>query len=196
MRFVAQIIASLIMIYGAGVVITDIGAVSFSGNVVYLGWLSVPFTVFATLGIINALNMCDGLDGLSGSLAFISLVGLFIGAISGQMNSNVILLTFLGAGVLGFLMFNLRIFRRKHASVFMGDAGSMFLGFALTWFAIHLAQGMNRTITPATALWFLMLPIFDTVAMIFRRLVKRRSPFSPGSGAHPSRPGNGRVYGQ
>jgi UDP-GlcNAc:undecaprenyl-phosphate GlcNAc-1-phosphate transferase len=60
----------------------------------------------------------------------------------------------------------------------MGDAGSMFLGFSLTWFAIVLSQGPNRVITPASALWLMMLPIFDTVAMIFRRAVRRRSPFS------------------
>ncbi len=179
LRFIAQIIASLVMIYGGNVVITDIGAVSFSGDVIYLGWLSVPFTVFATLGIINALNMSDGLDGLSGSLALISLIGLMIGAVLAAPTVNVILILLLAASVLGFLMFNLRIFRREQASIFMGDAGSMLLGFSITWFAITLTQGMNRTIAPATALWFLMLPIFDTVAMIFRRLVRRRSPFVP-----------------
>lgn len=177
-RFGAQIIASLLMIYGANIVVTDFGAITFAGDVVYLGWLSVPFTVFATLGVINALNMCDGLDGLSGSLTLISLVGLMIAASISGASLNGVLLTLLAACVFGFLIFNLRIFRRKRASIFMGDAGSMFLGFALTWFVISLSQGMDRAITPASALWFVMLPIFDTVAMMFRRTIRRRSPFS------------------
>ncbi len=61
----------------------------------------------------------------------------------------------------------------------MGDAGSMFLGFALTWYAISLSQGESRVISPAAALWFLMLPIFDTVTMMLRRILRGRSPFSP-----------------
>jgi UDP-GlcNAc:undecaprenyl-phosphate GlcNAc-1-phosphate transferase len=177
-RFGAQIVASLLMIFGAGVVLTDFGNMSFSGEMVYLGWLSVPFTVFATLGVINALNMCDGLDGLSGSLAFISLFGLFLAALLSDAFLSTLMLAMLATSVLGFLMFNLRIFRRRQASLFMGDAGSMFLGFSLTWFAISMSQGPERSITPASALWFMMLPIFDTVAMIFRRAVRRRSPFS------------------
>jgi UDP-GlcNAc:undecaprenyl-phosphate GlcNAc-1-phosphate transferase len=176
-RIAAQVIASLLMIYGADVVLADLGAMSFFGNVIYMGWLSVPFTVFATLGVINALNMSDGLDGLSGSLALISLFGLFVATLIGNAFLNSLYVAMLAAAVLGFLMFNLRIFRRHNASVFMGDAGSMFLGFSLTWFAISLSQGPDRVITPASALWFMMLPIFDTVAMIFRRVVRRRSPF-------------------
>ena len=61
----------------------------------------------------------------------------------------------------------------------MGDAGSMFLGFALTWYAVSLSQGESRVISPAAALWFLMLPIFDTVTMMLRRILRGRSPFSP-----------------
>jgi len=178
-RFIAQIAASLVMIFGADVVITDIGAISYSGNVIYLGWLSVPFTVFATLGIINAVNMSDGIDGLSGTLALISLIGLLMAASLGGGSLDGFILTLIAASVFGFLLFNVRLFRRKHASIFMGDAGSMFIGLSLTWFTISLAQGANRAITPAAGLWFLMLPIFDTVAMMFRRAVRRRSPFSP-----------------
>ena len=178
-KFVAQIIASLIMIFGANVVLEDLGAMMPSGDVVYLGWLSVPFTIFATLGVINALNMCDGLDGLSGIMALISLSGLLLAAVFGGALIVAYLLMLLAAAIFGFLIFNLRLPGRKRAVVFMGDAGSMFLGLALTWFAISLSQGSNQVITPSAALWFLMLPIFDTVAMIIRRIRRGRSPFSP-----------------
>lgn len=178
-KFIAQIVASLIMIFGAGVVLNDLGGMTPSGNVVYLGWMSVPFTVFATLGVINALNMCDGLDGLSGIMALISLSGLLLAAVFGGEVIIAYILMLLAAAIFGFLIFNLRLPGRKRAAVFMGDAGSMFLGLALTWFAIRLSQGGSQVITPAAALWFLMLPIFDTVAMIIRRIRRRRSPFAP-----------------
>ena len=177
-KFVAQIVASLIMIYGGNVVLNNLGRMTLSGEILELGWFAVPFTVFATLGVINALNMCDGLDGLSGSMALISLTGLLLAAIFGQSTIEAYVLLLLAASIIGFLIFNLRLPGRKRAAVFMGDAGSMFLGLSLTWFAISMSQGRGQVITPAAALWFLMLPIFDTVVMTIRRIKKRRSPFS------------------
>lgn len=178
-RFVAQIVATLVMIYGGGVVLNDLGTMMPGGGLLDLGVLSVPFTVFATIGVINALNMCDGLDGLSGSLSLVSLAGLLVASALWGGGGNMAMLTLLGACIVGFLLFNLRLPGRKRASIFMGDAGSMFLGFALTWFAISLSQGEVRVIRPSAALWFLMVPIFDAVSMMFRRLLQGRSPFAP-----------------
>jgi UDP-GlcNAc:undecaprenyl-phosphate GlcNAc-1-phosphate transferase len=178
-RFAAQIVAALLMIFGAGVVLTDLGGMTLSGRLLTMGVFAVPFTVFATLGVINALNMCDGLDGLSGSLSLVSLTGLFLAAWLWGDVADVIVLPLLGSAVVGFLLFNLRLPGRERASIFMGDAGSMFLGFALTWYAVSLSQGESRVISPAAALWFLMLPIFDTVTMMLRRILRGRSPFSP-----------------
>jgi undecaprenyl-phosphate alpha-N-acetylglucosaminyl 1-phosphatetransferase len=178
-RFVAQAAAALLMIYGGGVVLTDLGGMTPSGETLALGWFAVPFTIFATIGIINALNMCDGLDGLSGSLSLVSLGGLFVAALAWGTPLTILPLAMLAAGVLGFLAFNLRLPGRARASVFMGDAGSMFLGFALTWFTVSMSQGEDRALPPAAALWFLMVPIFDTVTMMLRRILRGRSPFSP-----------------
>ena len=175
-RFGAQIAATLLMIYGAGIVLSDLGAITPSRQVLELGVFAVPFTVFATLGVINALNMSDGIDGLSGTMALISLTGLLIAALFGGRSIDAFILMLLAAGIIGFLLFNLRFPWRKSAAVFLGDAGSTFLGFSLTWFAISLSQGNDRVITPAAALWFLMMPLFDTVAMIVRRLRRGRSP--------------------
>jgi UDP-GlcNAc:undecaprenyl-phosphate/decaprenyl-phosphate GlcNAc-1-phosphate transferase len=178
-RFVAQILAALLMVFGAGVVLTDLGAMTWAGTILPLGVLSIPFTVFATLGVINALNMCDGLDGLSGSLALVSLGGLLVAASLWGVPGQAAFLPPLGAAIVGFLLFNLRLPGRSQALVFMGDAGSMFLGFALTWYAISLSQGEARVIRPSAALWFLMLPIFDAVSMMLRRTLRGRSPFAP-----------------
>lgn len=178
-RFLAQAMAALIMAFGGGVELADLGAMSVSGRVVELGLLTVPFTIFATIGVINALNMCDGLDGLSGSQALVSLSGFLLALLIWGEPADATLLAGLGGGIAGFLLFNLRLPGRTRASVFLGDAGSMFLGFALAWFAISLSQGPERIINPAAALWFVMVPVIDAVAIMLRRILKGRSPFAP-----------------
>ena len=177
-RFMAQVLAALLMIFGAGVLLNDVGSMTVSGAVIKLGPLAIPFTIFAALGVINAFNMCDGVDGLSGSLALTSLSGLLVAAYMWGSPEDAWLLLTLGTAIAGFLVFNRRLPGRMRASIFMGDAGSMFLGFVLAWYAISLSQGEARTLPPSAALWFLMLPIFDAVAMMLRRILKRRSPFA------------------
>lgn len=178
LRLLAQSSAALLMIYGAGVVLRDLGAMTLSGDPLQLGLLAVPFTVFATVGVINAMNMCDGLDGLSGSLALTSLSGFIMASWLWGDPGKAALLTAIGGGIIGFLMFNLRLPGRARASIFLGDAGSMFLGFALTWFAVSLSQGPEKVVKPSAALWFLLVPVIDAVAMMLRRIVKGRSPFA------------------
>jgi UDP-GlcNAc:undecaprenyl-phosphate GlcNAc-1-phosphate transferase len=174
-RFGAQIAASLIMVYGAGVVLADLGELSPFGGNLELGYLSVPFTIFATLGIINAINMCDGLDGLSGSLSLTSLIGL--GVANLLWGSYDPIISILAASIAGFLLFNMRTFWRDRAWVFLGDAGSMMIGLTLSWLAISMSQGEARVISPSAALWFLMVPVFDAVSMMVRRILHKRSPF-------------------
>jgi UDP-GlcNAc:undecaprenyl-phosphate GlcNAc-1-phosphate transferase len=177
-RLVAQVLAALLMIFGAGVYLKDLGTMTPGGGLLPLGIVAVPFTVFAALGVINALNMCDGLDGLSGSLTLTSLSGLILAAYIWGVPADTALLPILGTAIAAFLLFNLRLLGRERASIFMGDAGSMFLGLALTWYAIALSQGETRALPPAAALWFLMIPIFDAVSMMLRRIMKGRSPFA------------------
>jgi len=174
-RFGAQTLAALIMVYGAGIVLTDLGELNLLGGTLYLSYMSIPFTIFATLGIINAVNMCDGLDGLSGSLSLMSLLGL--GAANLLWGSYDPIIGLMAASIAGFLIFNMRTFWRDKAWVFLGDAGSMMIGMTLSWLAISMSQGEARVISPAAALWFLMVPVFDAVCMMIRRIVHKRSPF-------------------
>ncbi len=175
-RFGIQIIAALIMIYGADVVLVDLGEINPFGERFRLGYMAVPFTIFVTLGIINAINMCDGLDGLSGSLSLVSLLGL--GTANIFWGNNDPMIGAMAASIAGFLLFNMRTMWRKKAWVFLGDAGSMLIGLTLSWLAISMSQGEERVITPAAALWFLMVPIFDAVSMMVRRMLHKRSPFT------------------
>jgi UDP-GlcNAc:undecaprenyl-phosphate GlcNAc-1-phosphate transferase len=176
LKFAIQIVASAIMIWGAGVQLHGVGDL--------LGWkpiglwiFSIPLTIFAIVGVVNSINMMDGLDGLGGSIALVAFAWYAaVAASSGldvQFNTALI---FCGA-IAGFLLFNLRFPWQPSAKVFLGDAGSLMIGFALGWFAIDLTQGDGRTFPPIAALWVLLLPLADCVSLMSRRLRARKSPF-------------------
>lgn len=180
-RFLAQVSAAGIMIIVGSIMVHNLGDLVFTGSVL-LGHWAVPFTIFATVGVTNAFNMADGMDGLLGSLAVVALVALGIVAINGGQFVILRLIILLASAVLAFLMFNLRTPWRKRAAVFLGDAGSTFLGFAITWFIIRLSQGNEPAMPPVTALWILMVPLYDTVFVMCRRIAGGHSPFAADRG--------------
>jgi len=176
-KLAAQTVAALTMIFGARILLGDLGALGNNGELLTLGFLAVPFTLIAAVGVINAFNMSDGLDGLAGTLALVSLVGFMIATAAFGNGQDSRHLAILVAAVIGFLLFNFRLPGRPGAVVFLGDSGSMFLGFALAWFAVKFSQGEDRVIAPAAALWFILVPLFDAVAMTARRILRRKPPF-------------------
>lgn len=176
LRLLLQICACLIMIGPGGVMLSDFGAL-FSNSILELGIFAVPITVFSALGVINAFNMIDGLDGLSGSIFLIAAAGMAGFAIAGgaEINSHVLLLAM--AAVSGFLLLNARFPWLKKAKVFLGNSGSMMLGFFLTWFLISLGNGEERVFMPITAVWLFAVPLLDTSTLIFTRWRQGRSAF-------------------
>jgi UDP-GlcNAc:undecaprenyl-phosphate GlcNAc-1-phosphate transferase len=127
--------------------------------------------------VINSINMMDGLDGLGGSMALVAFAWYAAAAgFSGLDVQFKTALIFCGA-IGGFLLFNLRFPWQPRARVFLGDAGSLMIGFALGWFAIDLTQGEGRTMPPIAALWVLLLPLADCVSLMSRRIRARKSPF-------------------
>jgi UDP-GlcNAc:undecaprenyl-phosphate GlcNAc-1-phosphate transferase len=176
-RIAVESAAALVMIYLGGVVVLQIGELWVQGRTIGTGGFAVLFTVIATVGVINALNMADGLDGLAGTLALVAFCGFAVATKLFSNGQDLRILLVLIAAICGFLLFNARWFGRSRAVVFLGDSGSMFLGFTLCWFAIRFTQGESRVMPPAVALWFLMLPLFDAVCITARRLLKRRPPF-------------------
>lgn len=176
-RFMAQIAAALMMALWSGVMLLSLGDLFIPGQAVMLGALAIPFTVFAVVGVINAANMSDGIDGLLGTLLFAAFSGLAVAAFIGDRVSELNLLLMMGGCIAGFLFFNMRTPWRERAAIFMGDGGTMFLGFVVAYFVIKLSQGENAAITPVTALWLVALPLFDAVGMMIRRILKGRSPF-------------------
>lgn len=175
-RILAQVLAALIMVYFGDVRVEQLGPV-FGLDPTSLGLLSVPFTVFATVGIINAINMVDGADGLAGMLVAAALLMLMAAALySGNdvMAQRIVIL--LGA-VAAFLVFNMRFPWQRKAKIFMGNAGSGFLGLVIAWMAFRLTQNSGHPVSPVLALWFVPIPIMDCLVLMVRRLRQRKSPF-------------------
>lgn len=178
-RILAQAVAALLMIYWGGVRVEQIGPTLGLGPM-SLGWLSVPFTVFATIGLINAMNMIDGADGLAGSLGLAALVML---AAASVYAGNAVLaarLSVLCGALAAFLAWNVRLPWRPRARVFLGNAGSALLGLVIAWVAFRLTQNPGHPVNPVLALWLLPIPVMDCLVLIARRLQEGRSPFSAG----------------
>lgn len=168
-RFLAQGLAAYLMIKMTGVELKSLGFLS-PDRELMLGRWSMPMTIFATIGVINAINMSDGHDGLAGSLVLLVLISLFFNG----ADHGLILISC--AALLGFLLLNLRLFRSR-AIVFLGDAGSMMLGLLLAYLLIKHSQ-MKAGIWPVTALWLLALPLIDAVAVLIVRPLRGKSPFA------------------
>lgn len=178
LRLLLHIVAALIMCVFGGVVVQSLGELFIPGRELTLGIMAIPFTVFAVVAMVNAANMSDGLDGLCGLQLLIPLAGLAVlSGVTGDKEHFLPLLAICGC-LIGFLVFNLRTPWRHRATIFMGDAGSNFLGLLLAWFLIDMSQGEDAVLKPVAVLWFALLLIYDSLEVIARRLLRGESPFA------------------
>ena len=176
LRLVAQGLAGFAAIAG-GTVVHSLG--NYSGSEVALGILAVPFTLLTFMAFTNAFNWQDGSDGIAGGQALIVFASLLIvESASGSTAHSHLIVALIGC-VVAFLVFNAP-FAQKVGSyrLFMGDAGALFLGFALAWFAIVMSQGPDAVIAPVTALWFGAVPVLDFFGSMVRRVAMRRNPLA------------------
>lgn len=142
----------------------------FLGFDLKLWYFALPFTMFALAGFTNALNLIDGLDGLAGTISLVILsTFLYIGYINND-NLIVTLCLFSMTSVLAFLIFNW-----NPARIFMGDSGSLFLGFIISIVAVLSLKYIH----PISVFYLTALPIIDTIVVMLRRIRKKISPFSP-----------------
>jgi UDP-GlcNAc:undecaprenyl-phosphate GlcNAc-1-phosphate transferase len=137
------------------------------------GWVSAPLTLLFLVGITNAVNLSDGLDGLAGGMVLLCLSAVALFAASSGNAAVVLIALSQGGAVLGFLRFN-----TFPARVFMGDAGSQVLGFTLGVLAILATQGSASVVSASLPLLLLGVPVLDTLLVMGRRLAEGRSPFS------------------
>jgi len=176
-KFFGQILAALIVIY-SGVRIEFVANPT-GGGLVNLGFLSLPFTFLWIVGVANAINFLDGLDGLAAGVSGISAWTLGVVALlTGRYDAAVLAFT-LGAAAFAFLPTN---FSDSHdRKMFMGDAGSNFLGYSLAVVSIMGMVKVAAAFSMLLPMLVLAIPIFDTGFAIIRRVLSGKSPFEPDS---------------
>ncbi|MGE0798202.1 MAG: MraY family glycosyltransferase [Lautropia sp.] len=191
-RFLVQIAAAVIGCSFGGQMLTGVGDLLGIG-VLNHWWISLPVTILGTVAVINAVNFTDGADGLCGGLGFIGLFWFLIAvalatslaarsgeASLGYATSLIPLAAAMMGGLAGFLWFNLRSPWRAKAAVFLGDSGSMLIGFTLAWFAIHVASAYGAaSVPPVVCLWIMAVPLADSASCIVRRLLAGVKPTTP-----------------
>lgn len=171
LKFLGQFLAILIVVYMGDVVVGRMPFISADY------WFYAPaciFTLVFLVGVTNAFNLADGLDGLAAGLTLLSLAGIAI--LSYISDGHLVLfmaLAVIGA-IIGFLRFN-----THPAVIFMGDTGSQFLGFSVGLLSVLLTQQENSALSPVLPILLLGLPILDTLMVMTRRIYEGRSPFSP-----------------
>lgn len=177
-RLGVQALAAAMLVWGANTQLTSFGNL-FGFGEIHLGWLSVPITFIAVIGMINAFNMIDGIDGLSGGLTLISTIALYL-MIGDRISDGAenILLLLMGA-LTAYLILNLHILPKWTTKIFMGDAGSMVLGFIITAFLIRYSQESKQIMMPVTALWIAAIPLIDIIVTTIRRVKNKKNPLHP-----------------
>lgn len=169
-KLVVQIIAATIAVCH-GVQITAISVPTFiaSGGILPLKWLSVPITILWIVGVTNAVNLIDGLDGLAVGISSIATFSIFFIAILAGEPTVALVSAALAGSCLGFLPYNF-----NPAKIFMGDTGSTFLGFILSVICIQGLFKGYAIISFIIPFLILGLPIFDTSVAIIRRIHNKR----------------------
>lgn len=173
-KFAAQIAATALLMWFCKVYLLSFGDLLGFGSIdlPQVEWFIWAVTIFCVVGVINSINMIDGLDGLAGGLSFIAFLSFAIHASFAGNQSLMLLNLALAGAVLAFLRFNW-----YPSSLFMGDAGSLCLGFSLAFMALALTQGEQATTSPVVALLILAVPITDTISVMVKRILKGESPF-------------------
>ncbi|MGP4987935.1 UDP-N-acetylglucosamine--undecaprenyl-phosphate N-acetylglucosaminephosphotransferase [Pseudoalteromonas nigrifaciens] len=177
-RMGVQALISFAMIYYSGVHLHTLGDMFGFGNI-ELGYVGGVITIFAVIGCINAFNMVDGIDGLLGGLSIVTFasLGILLSLVGEQSLSYLCLL--LVVCMVPYIIMNLGLIGHKR-KVFMGDAGSMMIGFTVIWLLIGASQTPgNAMIRPVTALWLIAVPLMDMTAIMIRRVKQGKSPFKP-----------------
>ncbi len=158
---------AVIIVYQDNIYIHHLG--TYFNYDVTIPWLLIfPFTFFAITGFTNSLNLIDGLDGLAGSISFIILSTFFA---IGIIYNDTLLITLSSSVMVGLIAFLL--FNWNPAKIFMGDSGSLTLGFIISVLSIHSTE----YISPVAVLFIVALPVLDTIVVIRRRMQRGNSPF-------------------
>lgn len=175
-RLPVQVCAAIVLVAGAGALITTLGNPFGTGTVVLGPAGGAVFTVLTIIAAINAFNMLDGMDGLAGATALTALVALAVMSWEGDA-APVSIAFVVGGSVCAFLIFNLPTHVNRPLRCFMGDAGSTLLGFCVAWLCIRVSQAPTKPVAPVTTLWAVAMPLYELFWTTLRRLLHGVSPF-------------------
>ena len=171
-KFAVEVVVAFALLHGGYRI--DVSALPFIGSDVYLGALySIPLTILWVVGVMNAVNLIDGIDGLASGVVAIAFASMALAfGIRGDMALVLVAVVFVGA-LAGFLVHNF-----NPASIFMGDSGSLFLGYVLAVYTLSSPANSDPALAPVVPLLALGLPLLDTSLSMARRVVERRGMFA------------------
>lgn len=174
-KLAAQIVAALVVfLYGFRIEVVSVGSLT----EISLGWLSLPLTILWVVTVTNAFNLIDGLDGLATGIAMVALGTTLVVAFSlGNFEAILLSAALLGA-LVGFFRYNV-----SPAKIFLGDSGSLFIGFLLAVLSVHGSYGSASSVLLLVPLFALAIPLFDTTLSVLRRWL-RGAPLSQADGRH------------
>lgn len=179
-RLAIQILVSITIMKFGDISIHNLGAIFSPKELTLAPLVSNIVTILAIVGAMNAFNMIDGVDGLLGGVTIVvfSALGYLF-----WLNNNVELYYFCSImiiAVIPYLILNLEFVFGENSKVFMGDAGSLFIGFTVIWLLLHGTQlNSSPSFKPVTALWLIAFPLMDMATIIVSRIQNGRSPFQP-----------------
>jgi len=178
-KFLGQILAALIPVFhGVMIDLVSNPNIFAASNYLNLGYFAIPLTILWIVGITNAVNLIDGLDGLAVGVSTISSLTMLVVALLVTADANVaLILAALAGACLGFMPYNL-----NPAKIFMGDTGALLLGYLLATMSILGLFKFYAVISFAVPFMALALPILDTLFAILRRVIRGQSPMAPDRG--------------
>jgi UDP-GlcNAc:undecaprenyl-phosphate GlcNAc-1-phosphate transferase len=167
LRLGIHYVSGILLATWGGIAIVNVGNLLAMGDIPLL-FLTIPLTALSVAGLSNAYNMIDGIDGLAAATIALPLAVLYLLALqAGHPHAHTLLLMLVPLAV--FLLFNLGPNNRLLPKMFLGDGGSVTLGFLVTASLVFFSQGDNALIEPVTALWLVTVPLMDMLATMLRR---------------------------
>lgn len=172
-KLIGETLAATVAILSGGISMTTLGN-PLGLSEIQLGIFAIPFTIFAVVGVMNAINLIDGLDGLAGGTSAVACLAFGVLAWNTGNSSLLALAVALLGAIVGFLRYN-----TYPAKIFMGDSGSLFLGYCMAFFSVMLMNKSGGAVSPVAPLMILGVPILDTLVVMAGRKFNGKSISSP-----------------
>lgn len=184
LRMGIQVLLALLMVYLGHLELLYLGDLFGHGGITLQSFPAVVVTVLAVIGAINAFNMIDGIDGLLGCMTITTFLSLAAALWMAQDYELVYVCFVIIVAIIPFLFYNLGGAGSKY-KIFMGDSGSMVIGFAVVWLLLSSTQDVSVTeheLQPMTVIWFIFVPLIDMASIMWRRIRQGKSPFEADRG--------------